>query len=169
MRRKLDPAFGANLVWDDEGMKDVFDLTGRPLDRWMHDLFYDARPVRGKGLISLVSRRSSLRLLGFALIPLIAAGCGFSSDQWFTLTITNDTASKVVLLEPCPGCHSPGVLARLGPGVSYRLPVLANRGVKTYVVSDELGKTLGCLPISYSSVPADKEAGISKLEQRCPS
>lgn len=127
--------------------------------------------MRGKGLTLLVSRRSWLRLSGFALIPLIAASCGFSSDQWFTLTITNDTASKVVLLEPCPDCRGrgPDFLARLGPGVSYRLGVLANGGVKTYVVTDDLGRTLGCLPIAYWSVPADKEAGISKLEQPCSS
>lgn len=122
--------------------------------------------MRGKDLSALISR-SSLRLCGFALTPLIAASCGFSTDQWFTLTITNDTASRVVVLEPCPGCASPGVLARLAPGVSYRLPVLANGGVKTYLVTDESGRTLGCMPISYSSVPTDKAADIANLERPC--
>ncbi len=53
------------------------------------------------------------------------------------------------------------------PGAFYKIPVLANGGAKTYVVSDEAGKTLGCLPFTYSSVPAVKAIALSSSERSC--
>jgi hypothetical protein len=106
---------------------------------------------------------------GLGMIVLLAGACGLTSDQWFTVTITNDTGSRVELLEPCPGCQRPGPLTTLGEGESYRLPVLANGGVKTYLVSDASGRTLRCLPLAFSHVPANQESSLSKLERPCTS
>jgi hypothetical protein len=90
------------------------------------------------------------------LAALLYAGCGVvdGGDQWFDLTVRNDTGSTVVLREPCPDCRQPEVLAKVTSGASHRIPVLANGGAKTYVVSDESGKLWGvCRSPTHRSRP----------------
>lgn len=117
------------------------------------------------------TRNTILALSTAVLAAFVVAGLDRlgGGDQWFELTLSNDTRSAVVLREPCPNCRpsAPEFLARIAPGASYRIPVLANGGLKTYVVSDEAGVILACLPLAYSSVPAVRVIALSLGEAPC--
>ncbi len=100
----------------------------------------------------------------------VSAGCGLDptrDDPWFTLTVVNDSGRAIELLEPCPDCKVAGFLTTIGPGQHYGLGVLANGGVKTYVVADDRGTRIGCLPTKYDGIPTLREVHLPASMARC--
>lgn len=135
-------------------------VTSRQWDTWL--------------VAETLSRERPRRLPFIGCVAILAAlvlgGCGGlvdGGDQWFNLTVRNDTGSTVVIREPCPDCRQPEFLAKVRDGQSYRIPVLANGGSKTYRLDDETGTTLGCLPLVYAAVPARKTVTLSSAERPC--
>lgn len=105
------------------------------------------------------------RIVAILFLVVLASGC-LESDQWFTLSVRNDTDATVELLEPCPDC-APGHLTEIRRRESYGLAVLVNGGTKTYLVTTRAGRRLGCLPTAYDRVPSSKAVALSSALIRC--
>jgi hypothetical protein len=112
------------------------------------------------------------RLVGTAIgLAIVVGACGIvdGGDQWFTLSILNDTTAPVVLEEPSlnctAACFSP--LATIDPHSSYGLSVLANGGAKTYELTATSGAVVGCLPTAYDTPPANPTVALSRILVLC--
>lgn len=90
-------------------------------------------------------------------------------DERFNITVHNDTAATVHLMEPCVGCAvrlQP--LATLSPGESFQLN-FSNASSWTYAIEQEDGTTSGCLPFAFSRTPpADHRTAEVSSQQQCP-
>lgn len=75
-----------------------------------------------------------------------------------------DRALTVTVPEPCPNCPSarPEPLATMTPGASADRPVLANGSTKVSTVEGGPMARALCLPVMYSTVPAEKSVALSR-------
>jgi len=112
----------------------------------------------------------------FVLVTIVAGlfawGLATGAIEWderFYITVHNDTASTVHLMEPCVGCAVKlQPVATLAPGESFELN-FSNASSWTYVIEQEDATTSGCLPFVFSRTPpAEQRTAEVSSQQECP-
>lgn len=71
------------------------------------------------------------------------------TEQAFTVTLHNDTASTVVVKQCDAKCDSFHETDRLQPGGSVPVNTSSDGAANWWAVTDGSGRTLGCLPLTY--------------------
>ncbi|HEY5156003.1 MAG TPA: hypothetical protein VIJ47_14790, partial [Acidimicrobiales bacterium] len=97
-----------------------------------------------------------LAAIGLTAWAMASGNVVVDGDQWFEITVHNDTASTVRLMEPAPE-QPPGLLAELAPGESTHL-TFSNASSWTYTIEQTDGTLMGCLPFTFNlrTPPSDQ-------------
>jgi hypothetical protein len=89
------------------------------------------------------------------------------TESAFAVTLHNDTSSAVVVKQCDAKCNSFHERDRLAPGESVPVNTSSDNVANWWAVTDNSGKTLGCLPLRYSQKVENLVVNVSEAG-RCP-
>jgi hypothetical protein len=97
------------------------------------------------------------------------ASTSWDGQQWYRVTVHNDTREAARLVTPCRDCTPTRdrILAVLGSGAAYTFTADLNNDPQAVRVTSPSGRPLGCLVLRHPATPSHASARLSSVAP-CP-